>query len=123
MQPNHTAEASEQDAIDFPAADASDMETGCNGFSWSEMRALLDIQGSYTDNWGSSHTVDAWKWSMGDSDFHVSVSDNSGNWLVAQNASDNAWNPDLWSKFEWAWDSENNLYYCQTAYAEQGTIR
>ena len=110
--------ASEQDAIDTISADISDFETGCSGFSWTALRASLAIRGSYTDNWGSSHTADAWKWMMDDSVFHVSVSDNWGNWLVAQNDSNNAWNQDLWSKFEWTWDSDGGLYYCQTAYAE-----
>ena len=36
-------------------------------------------------------------------------------WIVAQNASTNAYNPDLWSKFEWMYDADT-LYYCQSAY-------
>ena len=83
------------------SADDSDPSTGgCGGFAWSRLYAPLPIRGSWTDNWGGGHVVREWAWSSGDSRFDISAYDVDGGWIVAQNASDNAWNPDLWSRFE-----------------------
>jgi len=96
-------------------ADANDIETGCNGFGWSVLRYELAIAGSYTDNWGGSHTVDAFTWSSGDSSYHIDNFSNEDMWIVAQNDTGNTYNPDLWSKFEWTM-ADDMLYYCQIAY-------
>ena len=52
----------------------------------------------------------------GDSLFHVTDYSNEGSWIVAQNDEYNEYNPLLWSKFEWTWDADGELYYCQSAY-------
>lgn len=75
----------------------------------------LEIAGSYTDSWGGSHTVSETSWVSGSSSWAVAAYDNDGDWLVAQNASTNAYFPDLWSRFDWTWDGAD-LYYCQFAY-------
>ncbi|MFT4979505.1 MAG: hypothetical protein ACI8S6_005416, partial [Myxococcota bacterium] len=111
------AEATEADALATPAADIDDLSAGCGGFSWSQLRTPLAVSGSYDDAWGSTHLVSAFSWDIGTSTFAISQADDAGQWAVAQNGADNSWNPELWSRFDWAWDSDSTLYYCQTAYA------
>ena len=45
-------------------------------------------------------------------------------WLVAQNDSNNSYNPDLWSKFEWTMDSDEVLLLskCLCGSDEQAAI-
>ena len=84
------------------------------------MRESLDIEGTWEDEFGSAHDITAFEWSSvgwGSSLFHISDASNEEGWLVAQNDEDNEYNPELWSKFEWAWDDDGNLYYCQSTYA------
>lgn len=81
----------------------------------------LQIIGSWTDPFGGTHTIDASSWTQdyGYGDplvFHITDYDNAGTWLVAQNDVANSYNPELWSRFDWAWDGAA-LYYCQTAFA------
>ena len=110
------AAESEQDAVDTPAADPADLQTGCGGFAWNALRASLSINGSWADGWGGTHTVNAWVWTSGESTFGITQANDSEGWLVAQNGADNAWSPSLWSRFDWTWDGSGALYYCQTAY-------
>ena len=46
------------------AADADDLAgAGCGGFSWSGLTAVaLDLVGSYTDSWGTTHEIDGDGW-------------------------------------------------------------
>jgi hypothetical protein len=48
--------------------------------------------------------------------FAIAEYNNDEMWLVAQNAESNMYNPGLWSRFDWTWDTDNNLYYCQSVY-------
>ena len=99
-----------------PAADGADLLTGCGGFSWTELRPVLSITGGWTDSWGSTHAINAFRWAIDFSFFEVSQADDGAGWLVAQNGLANEWNPGLWSRFDWTWDAEGALWYCQTAY-------
>ena len=110
------AESSEQAAIDALGADMSDLVTGCGGFGWTALRNSLPISGSWVDEYGGTHIIDAWRWITEYGAFHVSQSDPMMGWLVAQNDSNNEYNPDLWSKFEWTTDSNGTVYYCQSAF-------
>ena len=47
--------------------------------------------------------------------FHISSYDNDVRYAIAQNDAANAFDPSLWSRFDWAWDA-TDLYFCQTAY-------
>ena len=77
----------------------------------------LEIIGSYSDNWGGAHTINEATWSDGYGGiYHISQFDNDVDWLVAQNDVGNAYNPELWSKFEWTTDNDGGLFYCQSAY-------
>ncbi len=84
----------------------------------------LDILGDYLDGWEGFHriTADSWQQGVGPdaSFFNITQYDNDTMMLIAQNDSDNTWNPDLWSRFDWTWTSAGTrtqtLYYCQTVY-------
>ena len=108
--------ATEQDALAVAAADASDpATTGCGGFAWTRMYVPLEIRGGYTDSWGSTHVVREWLWTTDALQFHITAYDGEAGWAVAQNDADNEWNPELWSKFQWA-RANGSLFYCQVAY-------
>ena len=55
------AAATEADARATPAADAANLESGCGSFSWTALRPALSIDGSWADNWGGSHSINAFK--------------------------------------------------------------
>ncbi len=71
------------------------------------------------DEWDGSHTVHAWKWTSASSSFHITQYSNTESYALAQNDALNEWNPELWSRFDWTWDTEGALYYCQSAYAAE----
>jgi hypothetical protein len=85
----------------------TDSETG------TEM--ALEIVGTYTDDFGDSHTITETEWSNSAGSFVISQYSNDEMWLVAQNAETNMYNPSQWSRFDWTWDGEQ-LYYCQSVY-------
>lgn len=76
----------------------------------------LEIAGSWVDNYAGSHeiTQSTWVMDMGGT-FHISQYSNGDDFLIAQNDAANAYNPDLWSRFDWTYDG-SDLYYCQSAY-------
>jgi hypothetical protein len=108
--------ATEADALATSAADADALGSGCGGFSWTELRPMLAINGDWFDSWGGSHSIDAFTWLSGSSSFAITRADDAAGWAVAQNGADNAWSPGLWSRFDWTWDADGGLWYCQTAY-------
>lgn len=75
----------------------------------------LEIVGSYTDEYGDTHTITEQSWENSGGSFAIAMYDNADMWLVAQNAESNGFNPGLWSRFDWAMDG-GNLYYCQSAF-------
>ncbi|HOI10954.1 MAG TPA: hypothetical protein PK313_10815 [Myxococcota bacterium] len=79
--------------------------------------SALEIEGTYTDPWGGAVEITSDQVTLaGMGRYLVASFDNGGNWLVAQNAADNDYNPDLWSRFDWT-EHAGSLYLCQTAYA------
>jgi len=112
--------ATETDAFEATPADASDFDTGCGGFSWSTLASgegSMAIAGTYQDEWGGTHRVSDPGWLMGwapdAASFGVSEFSNSARHIIAENGADNAFNPGLWSRFDWAWDDGGALRYCQ----------
>ena len=80
----------------------------------------LEIAGTYSDDWQTTHTITDSSWTMSaqgmsDSVFHIVAYDNDADFLVAQNDGNNEYNPDKWSRFDWT-EREGNLYYCQIAF-------
>ena len=78
----------------------------------------LEIRGSFDDSWGGEHTITQTTWVTGGSSFAISQFDNDEQFIIAQNSEDNAYNPGLWSRFDWA-SVDGALWYCQTAYAAE----
>ena len=107
---------SEAAALATPAAALSDLDGGCGGFSWTELRPALSINGDWNDGWGGVHNINAFTWTSGTSTFAITQADEAAGSLVAQNGAANPWSPGLWSRFDWVWDAEGQLWYCQTAY-------
>jgi hypothetical protein len=77
--------------------------------------ALLEIAGSYTDEYGDMHTITEDTWTNAAGSFAIAEFDNAAAYLLAQNAASNAYFPDLWSRFDWTWDADA-LYYCQSVF-------
>lgn len=75
----------------------------------------LSFSGTFIDGWGGEHTIGQDSWVSGSSVFHVATWSNQEQYIVAQNDTDNEWNPDLWSRFDWV-TVESQLCYCQTTY-------
>jgi hypothetical protein len=109
-QSTYNAET-EEDALAAESADADDMAAGCGGFGWTQMREISAIHGDWTDSWGGLHDVSSFSWN----DNTITQNNNDEQWAVAQN-SDSSWSPGLWSKYDWTWDDEGELYYCQSTF-------
>jgi hypothetical protein len=79
----------------------------------------LVIIGSYTDDWATVHAITDTTWtqssSFGTSVFAITQYYNAAEFLIAQNASTNDYNPDLWSRFDWT-TYQGSLWFCQTSY-------
>ena len=108
-------DAPDADTAHAIASDTNDKQTGCNGFPWSILREKISILGNYNDNYETAHQINSFVWTFGSDRFLLSTLNNLDGWVTAKNDSENAYNPDLWSKFEWFQDADT-LYYCQSAY-------
>jgi hypothetical protein len=79
---------------------------------------VLSIVGSYEDEFGTEHVITEEVWTQtypGAAPLTFEIDTFGADWLVAQNGPDNAYSPDLWSRFDWV-EVDGDLYYCQTAY-------
>jgi hypothetical protein len=95
--------------------DETGTETGSETDSETGDELPLAIVGTYTDDFGDTHTIAETEWSNSAGSFAISQWSNDEMWLVAQNAETNMYSPGLWSRFDWAWDAEQ-LYYCQSVF-------
>ena len=90
---------------------SSDLVCDAGYEDWTEgagcTAEALAIVGSYDDGWGGHHEITEGVWTQGGygsaSHFFVSRFSNSSRYLIAHNGGDNAWNPGLWSRFDWTW--------------------
>jgi hypothetical protein len=71
--------------------------------------------GSYTDDFGDTHTITAAQWQNSSGSFAIIQWYEDEQWLLAQNGPDNMYFPELWSRFDWTWDGDQ-LYYCQIVF-------
>jgi len=122
--------ATEQDALDTPAADPTDPAAGgCGGFAWSALSPgapQLAIVGSFVDGFDGTHEIDGAVWTQGGfgnpSFFHVTQFSNEGGFAVAHNNVHNAFGGGKWSRFDWTWHDAGEgrrLHYCQTSHDAQ----
>jgi len=117
--------ASAADAETTEPADDGDLVEGCGGFGWTQLIAGglpdLAIVGNYTDDFGDSHAISSDQWlqsfSSGDTlTFAIELYDNHEQFIVAENGDDDLYNAGLFSRFDWTWDADSILYYCQSAF-------
>lgn len=112
-----TADSQTQD-LDEP--DVQEELSSCEDV---ECLPALAIAGHYNDEWGGHHEITSEVWTQSGfgevSQFLISEYSNVARWLVAQNGPDNAWNPDLFSRFDWTWFDDGTgeaLWFCQTIF-------
>ena len=80
----------------------------------------LSFQGQYADEYGTAHEITETTWTAGDSSYQITQFSNETQMIIAQNDSGNEYNPDMWSRFDWA-ENDDGLWICQTAFnAESG---
>ncbi len=98
------------------------------GATDSTGEAALEIAGSWFEDFGDgtgiTHNIDEDSWDQlsdfGDSLFAIDSYDNPGRWVVALGDANNEFNPNLYSKFNWAWDDDSDvLYYCTAVFDAQ----
>lgn len=99
------------------SVDPSDADAGSGEVSDAGTIQTPAITGSYVDNWGISQLVTASEWKMGTDVFVFTHVDNSRKFMIAKNAGTNAFNAGLFSRFDWTRDANQQLWYCQSAYA------
>ncbi len=110
--------ATEAEALASRSADETDLAAGCSGFSWTRLDpSPLPVAGSWTDSWGTSHEIeeDTWVDSWGNV-FELLDADHDAGWVVAYNADLNPFWPGVYSRFDWTWDADGSLHYCQSVY-------
>ena len=82
----------------------------------------LDITGSYSDILENEHVISDDFWIMqvpedGEYLYHIRQIYNNDRFLIARNDNQNGeTEAGLWSRFDWARDNQNNLWFCQTTY-------
>jgi hypothetical protein len=113
----------EQEALDADPADDSDPANGgCGGFAWTELKppsGELDIAGDYMDDYDTVHRITDQSWTQvsdfGTSVFEISEFSNDEQYVIAQNAADNDFNAELWSRFDWT-EKDGELWFCQVVF-------
>ena len=90
-------------------ADISDPENGgCGMFPWSKYATTIEIGGIWFSNYGTTATISKAKW---DSQTVVEF-DNEANHAITQNASNDAWFPNKFSRQVWTAISGEQYYHC-----------
>lgn len=105
-------------AVATPAADARDPASGGCGFGFPWTRLLptpLGLAGTYTDAFGTSHAIDDAVWTDDFGAYHIVRYSNARRFVVARNDPGNAFNPGLWSRFDWHADGDDR-WFCQTRF-------
>ncbi|TVQ87265.1 MAG: hypothetical protein EA397_18275 [Deltaproteobacteria bacterium] len=102
------------------STDSAVHDTDSSGQSSSSDSELpfdtIPLLGTWADNWNGEHLIDADRWTMGDSVFHLTSVDAQEGWAVAENDDANAFNPSKWSRFDWVEAEHNGWWFCQTAF-------
>ncbi len=79
----------------------------------------LEVIGSYTDDFMGTHVVTTDSWTQSGQGaplvFQIEQFDNDADFLVAKNDDANAFNPGLYSRFDWFEDG-GQLYFCQSSF-------
>ena len=117
------SEADANAARALEAADRSDWEGGCSGFSWSRItlgQGPIAIGGEWANTWGGEYSIDNESWLQAYPEspvvaFEIAGFSNADGAAFAMNSEDNEFFAGDWSRFDWAW-VEGALWYCQTVF-------
>ena len=95
-------------------SDASDPANGgCADFPWTHYKAILEVGGSYTNQFEGTETIDSDAWNTA----AVVSYDNTLNHAVLYTPEDAEWGANTYSKVVWlepSWDG--SVYYCTVAF-------
>jgi len=96
-----------------PDTDTTDTDT--------DIGTDLAINGTYTDNFGSDHTITNALWTMAfgsypASYFGITVYDNAERYVIAENDAANSYYGGLFSRFDWYVDDDDGIWFCQTTF-------
>lgn len=81
----------------------------------------LEITGSYLDNTSSEHVITQTSWLIdyGSNEqyyYMITQYDNAMQYVIAENDESNGpLEAGLWSRFDWTYDTDNQLWVCQTS--------
>lgn len=78
--------------------------------------AEIEIAGAFRDSYDAAHRIDDLVWQMAGSSFDLIDFSNDERWAIAENAADNQFFPESFSRFEWTRES-GVLFYCQSVFA------
>lgn len=86
--------------------------------------ADIPILGTWTDEFGTTHEIDESRWTQAYLGydplvFELTTWEPAERWVVGRNGEDNAFDPGLWSRFDWLDAAGVGLYYCQVAFAAE----
>lgn len=76
----------------------------------------IEIAGAFRDQYDGTHRVNDEVWQMGASFFELLDFSNDERWAIAENAADNEFFPQSFSRFEWTREG-GQLYFCQSVFA------
>ncbi|MFN3198540.1 MAG: hypothetical protein ACE366_09005 [Bradymonadia bacterium] len=119
-QTTFDAESEEAALAVVRADDADPANAGCGGFGWSALNVgTMPFVGGFDDDFGTFHLITSAFWSQAGEGFssvfftgEINLEDQ---YLVAQNGPANAFNAELWSRFDWV-EVDGTTYYCQSAF-------
>lgn len=79
----------------------------------------IAVAGSWVDNFGFDHDITETSWESYGSETPVGLTqyDNAGQWTVGQNHPEDQFFPSDWSRFDWTWDADDQLWFCQTVFS------
>jgi len=114
------SDAGSEAAATAKSPNASDLDEGCNGASWSTL-SEPELSGAFTDDWAGQHDITSVSWSIG-----YEGSDPSVFWLLEVSTKDGyflAQNDEAieatggkYSRFDYLTAGDGKVYYCQTVY-------
>lgn len=113
---NPPADEPEVTDSDLTDTEVSDTDAEPTDTDTPDTSGPIEIEGTWVDDFGGTHDISASAWVMGTSTFHLVWVDNEANAAAAHNALENEYSPGLFSRFDWFFDGDANLYYCQTRY-------
>lgn len=117
------------DTATDPIGDSGvDTDTGTD--TGTDTEGAPAIAGDWIDDWGNAHSVTADAWTTeypgeGDAGTTTSVThvtswsnDDAGfGVIVGQNDAVDSFYPGLWSRYDWAYADDEELYFCQIEFA------